>query len=63
MKAGLLALILTVAALDAVPAFAHHSFAIYERQKTLTLSGTVKEFAWTSPTSPSRCSRTMRRWD
>jgi hypothetical protein len=49
MKARVCALVLSVAVLDAAPAFAHHSFAMYEREKTLTLSGTVKEFAWTSP--------------
>ena len=31
------------------PALAHHSFAIYDREKTLTVSGTVKEFSWASP--------------
>ena len=41
--------LLGVASAVATPAFAHHSFAMYEREKTLTLSGTVKEFAWTSP--------------
>lgn len=30
-------------------ASAHHSFAMYDREKLLTLSGTVKEFSWTSP--------------
>lgn len=30
-------------------ASAHHSFAMYDREKTLTVSGTVKEFSWTSP--------------
>ena len=31
------------------PALAHHSFAAYERTKTLTLKGTVKTFQWTNP--------------
>lgn len=31
------------------PASAHHSFAMYDREKTLTVSGTVKQFSWTSP--------------
>jgi hypothetical protein len=31
------------------PAFAHHSYAMYNREKTVTLSGTVKEYDWTSP--------------
>jgi hypothetical protein len=31
------------------PAFAHHSFAMYEPTKTLTFKGTVKSFQWTNP--------------
>jgi len=49
MKARLFILVLTTAAVTAGPGFAHHSFAMYEREKTLILSGTVKEFVWTSP--------------
>ena len=30
-------------------AFAHHSGAIFEDQKSTTLSGTVKAFQWTNP--------------
>ena len=30
-------------------AFAHHSFAMFDNTKTLTLEGTVKEFQWTNP--------------
>ena len=33
----------------ASPAAAHHSFAMYEPTKTLTLKGTVKTFQWTNP--------------
>jgi hypothetical protein len=33
----------------AAPAGAHHSFAMYEPTKTLTLKGTVKTFQWTNP--------------
>jgi hypothetical protein len=33
----------------APPAGAHHSFAMYEPTKTLTLKGTVKSFQWTNP--------------
>jgi Family of unknown function (DUF6152) len=33
------------------PAFAHHSFAMFDNQKTLTLDGTVKDFQWTNPHS------------
>ena len=31
------------------PAFAHHSPAAFEAQKTVTLVGTVKEFRWQNP--------------
>jgi len=31
------------------PAAAHHSFAIYEKSKVVTLKGTVKTFQWTNP--------------
>src|SRR5579872_6692784 len=40
---------LAMAALTAAPAFAHHSFAMFDRQKNVTLSGAVKEFQWTNP--------------
>ena len=33
----------------AVPAMAHHSFSMFDRDKTLTLNGTVKELEWTNP--------------
>lgn len=33
----------------AVPAIAHHSFAIFDHSKTYTLKGTVKSFQWTNP--------------
>ena len=35
--------------LAAAPAFAHHSFAMFDNQKNVTLDGTVKEFQWTNP--------------
>ncbi len=38
-------------ALAAAPAFAHHSFAMFDSQKNLTLDGTIKEFQWTNPHS------------
>src|SRR6185436_11441054 len=31
------------------PAFAHHSFAMFDADKKVTLEGTVKEFQWTNP--------------
>jgi hypothetical protein len=33
----------------AAPALGHHSFAMFDRDKTVTLQGTVKEFEWTNP--------------
>ena len=39
------------AAVSAVPSFAHHSFAMFDAEKTMTLEGTVKEFQWTNPHS------------
>ena len=33
----------------AVPALAHHSFAIFDHTRTLSLRGTVREFQWTNP--------------
>lgn len=45
-------LILIIASLAAVaPAAAHHSFAIFDRAKQLTLVGKVKEFQFTNPHS------------
>jgi hypothetical protein len=35
----------------AVPAFAHHSFAMFDGEKAKILEGTVKEFQWTNPHS------------
>src|SRR5260370_8184931 len=35
----------------AIPAIAHHSFAMFDAEKTKTLDGTVKEFQWTNPHS------------
>jgi hypothetical protein len=35
----------------AAPAAAHHSFALFDASKTITLEGKVKEFEWTNPHS------------
>ena len=35
--------------LTAVPALAHHSFAMYDHTKTITLKGSVTKFQWTNP--------------
>ena len=34
-----------------LPAFAHHSFSMFDAQQTVTLDGTVKEFEWVNPHS------------
>jgi hypothetical protein len=39
------------AALFALPAFAHHSFSMFDAEKTITLSGIVKEMEWANPHS------------
>jgi len=39
------------AALLAGPAFAHHSFAMFDSAKNQTLVGSIKEFQWTNPHS------------
>ena len=31
------------------PALAHHSFAVFDHTRTLTLRGTVTKFQWTNP--------------
>ena len=31
------------------PAWAHHSFAMFDQSKSLTLHGTVKDFRWSNP--------------
>ena len=33
----------------ALPAFAHHSFAMFDYNKEITITGTVKELQWTNP--------------
>ena len=37
------------AAAAAAPALAHHSFAVFDSSKAVTLEGAVKEFQWTNP--------------
>jgi hypothetical protein len=36
---------------SAVPAYAHHSMAGFDRTRPVTLSGTVKQFKWANPHS------------
>jgi uncharacterized protein DUF6152 len=39
---------ITVAAFS-LQAQAHHSFSMFDQEKTITISGTLKEFEWTNP--------------
>jgi len=43
------ALIAVAAMLTASSALAHHSFAMFDQSKSVTLQGTVKDFRWTNP--------------
>ena len=40
---------LAVAAAVAAPVRAHHSFAMFDNEKNITLEGTIREFQWTNP--------------
>jgi hypothetical protein len=44
-------LVVAIAILMAVPAFAHHSATMFESEKTITVEGVVKEFQFTNPHS------------
>lgn len=46
--AGVLSLALA-GSLGGTPAGAHHSMAMFDNQKKITVSGTVSEFQWTNP--------------
>lgn len=43
------ALVVLTAVSSALPAQAHHSFAMFDQQHQLMLRGSVKEFRWTNP--------------
>jgi len=43
------ALITVAVLLTASPAPAHHSFAMFDQSKAVTLQGTVKDFRWSNP--------------
>src|SRR4051794_35604916 len=46
-----LALGVCAALLLTAPALAHHSGAMFDRTKEVTIAGTVKDFQWTNPHS------------
>jgi hypothetical protein len=49
MNMKVVSLSVVIASAIAVPAVAHHSFAMFDAQKTVSLEGTVKELEWTNP--------------
>jgi hypothetical protein len=49
MKFKALGLTGVAVAIHVTPASAHHSFAMFDAGRQVTLQGTVKEFQWTSP--------------
>ena len=49
MRCNTLALAGFAASLFAFPAFAHHSFAMFDNTQTLNVTGTVTELAWLNP--------------
>ena len=51
MKFKALGLTSIAVAMYMIPAVAHHSFAMFDAQRSMTLEGTVKEFQWTNPHS------------
>ena len=51
MKLRTLAIVAGLSLAAAVPATAHHSFAMFANDKTVSLDGTVKDFEWVNPHS------------
>jgi hypothetical protein len=49
VRAAVVALGMLLNLAAAAPTQAHHSFAMFDRSKTITLSGTVRSFSWTNP--------------
>jgi hypothetical protein len=43
------ALVASALAIGAIPAAAHHSFAVFDMQASKTVTGTVKRIDWTNP--------------
>ena len=50
-KSVVIAAALAVLGPGVAPALAHHSFAMFDRSKTISVSGTVKDFQYTNPHS------------
>lgn len=49
MRLKIAGYIAIAAAAFAVQASAHHSFAMFDHDKMITVTGTLKEFEWTNP--------------
>jgi hypothetical protein len=41
--------VIVIAMARVVPTYGHHSFAMFDQSKQVTLQGTVREFQWTNP--------------
>ena len=41
--------VVVLLAASSVPALAHHSFAMFDGDKTITMTGALKELEWTNP--------------
>lgn len=46
-RTGMLSIALVM--VMALPVLAHHSFAVYDHTRTITVKGTVTKFQWTNP--------------
>lgn len=51
MRSAVLAVCATVLMVFSTPAYVHHSGAMFDRNKEITITGTVTEFNWTNPHS------------
>jgi hypothetical protein len=49
LRQGALTVAATAAVIAGSAASAHHSTAMFDMQKSVTLSGTIQEFQWTNP--------------
>lgn len=48
-RIALSCLVLLAAAVPAAPVVAHHSFAMFDNTRSITIHGPVTEFQWTNP--------------
>ena len=48
-QVALPAIALLISLLSCATAFAHHSFAMFDQSRQVTLKGAVREFQWTNP--------------